>query len=310
MSNVTFWALCTQHPPACMRAMSVGMTFGGLLAMGFGAVQMSSRPADSPRFSVTIFFLLAAAIQFLCLVAFLAPANGLSTFCRWWWRSMRGAHPASRQPFVDQPPDATHAESKEQGEAVLQDRQQSETTQLPQREVGGRYTRAVLFASCFWVYGSTYTLPTLLPFLADEGGDATTQQQLLLLLLILQNTGDVLGRLGTACIENLRERAAMTALLSAATFQIGTFTGLIALCILPASVSAGFTMYRQYILAVCCFCFYFSRGFLVTSLYLRARKLENAEALASNMGFAGQMGALLSNAVMFVLVNVFHTLGE
>ena len=53
------------------------------------------------------------------------------------------------------------------------------------------------------------------------------------------------------------------------------------------------------------FVYYFVRGFTVTSMYVWVREnmvQRDAERLSSNMGLLGQVGALLSNSAMFVLV--------
>eukprot|EP00040_Diaphanoeca_grandis_P027417 m.156052 g.156052 ORF g.156052 m.156052 type:complete len:582 (-) comp30970_c0_seq2:15-1760(-) len=65
-SNVTYWALATRYPTHCTKALSTGMTFGSLVLSG---VILLQRAGDNPIFSARTFFFIAAGVQGLMLVA-------------------------------------------------------------------------------------------------------------------------------------------------------------------------------------------------------------------------------------------------
>ena len=65
MSNVTYWAFASRYPVYCTKAMSTGMTFGGLLA---SAIIVGQNAGSDPVFSGQIYFLIAVGIQLLMLV--------------------------------------------------------------------------------------------------------------------------------------------------------------------------------------------------------------------------------------------------
>eukprot|EP00931_Biecheleriopsis_adriatica_P106240 TRINITY_DN80726_c0_g1_i1.p1 TRINITY_DN80726_c0_g1~~TRINITY_DN80726_c0_g1_i1.p1 ORF type:complete len:425 (-),score=58.12 TRINITY_DN80726_c0_g1_i1:42-1316(-) len=268
MSSVTYWAAASGRPPACLRAMSVGMTFGGLLATGFSALQLAGRERGHPRFPPAVFFLLAAVMQALQGGAFLARS----------WSSSR------RQ--------SSQAESQPGNEASAANK-----VPLPGQA-------KALMAGCFLVYGATYTMPTLQPFMAGGYSSATERQQLLLWMLALQNTGDVLGRMATALIRSRGVILAAWLLLLSVSFLA---------CLLAALFResvATMLGYRTaiFLFPVICGVYYFSRGLLVTTFYLCAQQLGDkalVHRLSVSMGFWGQMGALLANAVAFATVSLF-----
>ena len=56
LSNVTYWALCVRYPGThCTKAMSVGMTVGGLILMLVAFLQGVGK--ETPRFSFQVFIL-------------------------------------------------------------------------------------------------------------------------------------------------------------------------------------------------------------------------------------------------------------
>ena len=56
------------------------------------------------------------------------------------------------------------------------------------------------------------------------------------------------------------------------------------------------------------FLYYFTRGYVVTVLYVLVKQQsgtqKEAESLSGNMGLCGQIGAMLANAVLFVAVQL------
>lgn len=339
MSNVTFWAYAMRHPPECTKAISVGMTFGGLLTTGFAASQMGGRAAADPRFGAQGYFGIGALVQVAFWLIFLSVEETRSTgfrnraafFARRICGGERVQEPhISRQTsthsvgWVQDPASfistsrqvsfSSSAAGATQPLAPACDEQPVEPGDQERRDRGGEANVSVpasklLLGGCFLVYSATYTLPTVLPFVAGCYPDATERQQLLLWMLVLQNTGDVLGRL---CAPRADRAFGIVARLQLVCCGLGGPAAFCLLCFcmfrqsfLPSVI--GYDGARVLLPGVCAV-FYFSRGTLVTSMYLRARRLApdtaTAERLASNMGFVGQMGALLVNVVLFFVVNV------
>merc|ERR1712048_1294812 len=72
MSDVTYWAYVMSQPPQCTKAMSVGMSVGGLATVAVTAAQLNGRPAEFPRFDAQSFFIFATMIQILSFFVVLA----------------------------------------------------------------------------------------------------------------------------------------------------------------------------------------------------------------------------------------------
>eukprot|EP00929_Paragymnodinium_shiwhaense_P071028 TRINITY_DN36087_c0_g1_i1.p1 TRINITY_DN36087_c0_g1~~TRINITY_DN36087_c0_g1_i1.p1 ORF type:complete len:471 (+),score=87.69 TRINITY_DN36087_c0_g1_i1:89-1501(+) len=293
MSNVTYWSVVCSRPPSCIRAMSVGMTLGGLLAMALSSAQLGGCGGDSPRFSPFIFFGIAAFVQFAQGAIFIAQARRAERAQRQSLSPslLRGTNSAVSS-FV------THVEETEA-------RLVSPVSEA--RSSGGPkdFMASVLVAGCVLVYSATYSMPSLTPIIAGGYGNDTNQQQLLLAMQVLQNLFDVIGRMSTACI---------TGSISALTIWSVVLTAAFGATIVGAAFPNWVASWLAFEGAVffwpgVCAIFYFLRGLLVTSFYLRARALGDkhyAEKLSSNMGFGGQMGAMAANALMFILVTVLH----
>eukprot|EP00435_Cladocopium_sp_Y103_P069253 s621_g33.t1 len=145
MSSVTYWAAVAQRPASCVRAMSVGMTLGGLLATGFAALQLGGRKQGNPRFSPEIFFLLAAVMQ----------AGQGAMFV---WRSLHSAH---------------HDTPVAAGTAAGGDAEATASTACATEKGPMPRIAKFLMAGCFVVYATTYTMPTLMPFMAGHYTDPT-----------------------------------------------------------------------------------------------------------------------------------------
>lgn len=271
MSSVTYWAAAAQRPDSCVRAMSVGMTLGGLLASGFSALQLAGVPHGAARFSPFIYFLAAAAMQALQGCIFLGRV----------WNT--------------QQTDTPSAEQQEEGRAVVTGK-----AALP-------LVAKLLAVGCFFVYAATYTMPTLQPFMAAGYSSETERQQLLLLMLILQNAGDVCGRLATLLLTGSRLVVMVWFMLLAASFGIAIFAAT------EHSLVANSISYQiaLLLLPAVCAVYYFSRGLLVTTFYLLAKRKLGSKDLVQRvsveMGFMGQMGAFIANAVAFAIVSIFSS---
>lgn len=316
MSNVTYWAAANARPPACTRSMSVGTTLGGLLATGLSSLQMAGKPQGEPRFSPMTLFTAAGVVQVLMAVAFAAQARNhqrraqSGTSFRQAQAALRGetapedaptAHNASTISGLERgisAISAISASAEEEAERAVA------SSKAPLPAIG-----KLLLVALFLIYGATYTMPTVQPYMAGGYPDATERQQLLLAMLVLQNAGDVLGRMSTALIKGGGGVVLLTAWSVA---LVVTFFASVACAAKNAWVADALSYDTAlWVLPALCGCFYFSRGLLVTALYLLARGLGDAgvvQRLSLDMGFYGQMGALIANAVSFVLVSVLHVL--
>lgn len=271
MSSVTYWAAVAQRPASCVRAMSVGMTLGGLLATAFAALQLGGRKQGNPRFSAEIFFLLAAVMQ----------AGQGAMFV---WRSIHSAH-------HDTPVAASTAAGGD-AEATASTACATEKGPMPR-------IAKFLMAGCFVVYATTYTMPTLMPFMAGHYTDPTESQQLLLCMQVLQNAGDVSGRLATVLVRENRLVLIIWMLLLLVSFLASVLSS-----VQDVSTLLSYDLAILTLPLICGF-FYFSRGLLVTTFYLYARNMgqkEMVQEITENMGFCGQMGALMANFAAFVAI--------
>ncbi|CAE8703347.1 unnamed protein product, partial [Polarella glacialis] len=80
LSDLTYWSLVISHPPACTKAVGVGMSVGNLVAMVFAVLQQTGRAPDNPRFSIQTFFVAGACVQLLWGVVALAIEDKLLDF--------------------------------------------------------------------------------------------------------------------------------------------------------------------------------------------------------------------------------------
>jgi len=299
MSDVTYWAYVMNYPAQCTKALSVGTTLGGLLATLVAAVQMSGRPVDNPRFGTTTFLFLAAVLQVAWWVIVLQVEGSLRRMLR----CLRGAAKGMKKRLLS---GDRRVSALPEGQSVAElDEDHGEI-----REGLPSWTTVKGFeVSAFIMYASTYTLPTLLPFVAGAYPQESQKQKLLLWMMVCQNAGDVLGRIfaprkGSSWCIPLRTRlpqlVGLAFPLSFAAFTFGALR--------PVLLTEHLAYHdAQWLLPMLAFAFYFSRGVIVTSLFLTAGRLTTtkaaAEHLASSMGFLGQMGALSANIIAFSIVN-------
>jgi len=315
LSDLTYWSVVMRHPPPCTKAVGIGMSTGNFFILGISVVQVGGRTPDNPRFSVATFFVIAAFIQLIwgCialqisdeLVPALSRVAGLVSTklsdrvlalspMRDKAVALLRADPGS--PTSNKDPEGSNEQNEEPGE----EHPGPNSTGLPS---GAAIT---LFEGLnFLIYGATYTMPSLLPFVAGAFPEQTTE--LLLRMMIFQSIGDVIGRslAPSAKSSALRKKLPLVgglvlpacfAVFVAGTCNTTMVSSLgydVAICLLPLLV----------------FLFYFSRGMLITAMFLQARSLttsrEAAEHLASTMGFCGQMGALSANIITFTIVSLY-----
>jgi len=133
--------------------------------------------------------------------------------------------------------------------------------------------------------------------------DSALKDSIYLWMNVLQNVGDVGGRMSTG-VYTPRSFGSLVILCVAA---VGIFFLFILATIWRSQIPIWLPGNYAYVLPCICLVYYFVRGYLVTSTYVWVKRNfegHEAEKLSSNLGFLGQLGALLSNAVMFVVVQM------
>jgi len=310
LSNATYWEAVSTYPASCTRVMSVGMALGALLATALSTLQLAGRPHDNPRFGPRVFFTIAVFFQVVQSIAFLHTV---------------GAESSSEDEPVELPASIAAANPQEEdieiaagdkvhlgeqlmsrakdssGPGGLQAESSSGVQEMEverSEEVVTSNPRAFLVA-CFILYSATYTMPTLMPFSVAGFTDETQQQQIFVAMTVCQSIGDVVGRMLTARIKLYRRGLILCFVILASCFSTMFFLA-IAQDVMPRV--SGYTL-SLILLPILTGSYYFFRGFSVTSLYLQARSLSTTH-LAGDMGFSGQMGALVANVATFVLTNV------
>lgn len=315
MTDVTYWAYAMSYPARCTKAISVGMTAGGLILNLLAVVQMASRSPRDPLFGPSTFFMVAAALQGVWWLTVFAVEGRLPECCRSFLEQI-GSKGKSIDPLLE-----SYRKRLESGtESVYESpplgpapppvsMDDVAATQL--REESQIRKDRCMKASCFVIYAATYTLPTLLPFAAGAYPEATEKEQLLLWMLLSQNTGDVLGRM----LAPRRREEWKNKMILPAKLMLPTAFLIFFVCAIHPQVMQEQVPYAAALVLLpgLTFIFYFTKGIIVTLMFLRAREVytekEAVERLASNMGFCGQMGALSANGVAFVMVSVLHIMG-
>eukprot|EP00435_Cladocopium_sp_Y103_P069844 s621_g34.t1 len=110
-------------------------------------------------------------------------------------------------------------------------------------------------------------------------------QQLLLCMQVLQNAGDVSGRLATVLVRENRLVLMIWMLLLVASFLASVLSS-----VQDVSTLLSYDLAILTLPLICGF-FYFSRGLLVTTFYLYARNMgqkEMVQEITENMGFCGE----------------------
>lgn len=156
MSNVTYWAFATRYPTHCTKALSTGMTFGGLV---LSCIILAQDAGAHPRFSATVYFLIAASLQIMMLVATLPFMFGKSK------ASLEGARKAPElEPLLEEDEDDLDSGMDtplSYGTGSINALPSVSPTKQPPWINGTGLLFCVL---CFLIYGMTYALPSMMPF--------------------------------------------------------------------------------------------------------------------------------------------------
>ncbi|CAE7028735.1 unnamed protein product [Symbiodinium natans] len=312
LSDLTYWSLVMRHPPPCTKAVGVGMSLGNFVVLGLSTLQVSGRSADNPRFGVSNFFALAAIFQLLWGIVTLIVQDKLGPAVVW-AAGLVSESLGKRvldliNPMHEKAVALLRAEEEANKETIREvDHPGPRSAGLPRKQ------KIVLCEAVnFCTYAATYTLPCILPFVAASFPERSRQCHLLLRMMIFQSIGDVSGRMlaPTAKSGPLQQNLP---LVGGVVLPL-CFSFLIASAV-DSSIISDNLSYDQatLVLPLVVMCFFFSRGMLVSAIFLRARGLtssrEAAEHLASTMGFCGQMGALSANVITFAIESSVRMVG-
>lgn len=315
LSDLTYWSLVMRHPPPCTKAVGVGMSMGNLVVLGLSMLQVSGREVDNPRFGVTTFFVFAAFFQLLWGIDTLIIQDKLAPAVVWAAGMVSESLGKRLLDWVNPMHEKAVALLRAEGEntCLSDEKKQTEQQEHPGPEAQGlpNKTWILLFETVnFLTYAATYTLPSVLPFVASAFPGKSQQCHLLLNMMIFQSIGDVSGRMlaPTAKSGPLQKKLP---LLGSIVLPL-CFACLVLAAVDSDLVSRCFSYQNaSMLLPLLVMCFFFSRGMLVSAVFLQARGLtssrEAAEHLASTMGFCGQMGALSANVITFTTVTYFST---
>mmetsp|Transcript_58157 Transcript_58157/g.120195 ORF Transcript_58157/g.120195 Transcript_58157/m.120195 type:complete len:470 (-) Transcript_58157:85-1494(-) len=312
LSDLTYWSLVMRHPPPCTKAVGVGMSLGNFVVLGLSTVQVTGRSVDNPRFGVTNFFVLAALFQMLWGIVTLIVQDKLGPAVVWAAGFVSESFGKRLLNLINPMHEKAVALLRAEQEEVQEAQPAAGVTDHPGPKSSGlpRKKKILLFEAVnFCTYATTYTLPCILPFVAAAFPERSQQCHLLLNMMIFQSIGDVSGRMlaPTSKSGSLQKKLP---LVGGVVLPL-CFSILIATAV-DTSIISDVLSYEQaaLVLPLIVMCFFFSRGMLVSAVFLRARGLtssrEAAEHLASTMGFCGQMGALSANVITFAIVNYFH----
>jgi len=296
MSNATYWAFMMRYPPICTKAVSFGMSMGGVVTMLIAVVQLSGR-SGSPLFGVGTFFVLTGFLQMVWWAIFLHLQGRLSTFTRALLCCKGGA--------------PTHSTTDKDGtlSPIMSttdfDVEETENVQLVPRTWKVRCAVYFLYALSYGAHALTYTLPTVFPFVAGAYLPGQ-RQEILIWMQLMQQIGESIGRL---LAPHRGMRACLLAVLvtTPALVVIASIFGGMALR--PAELAA-LLPYGNAQIAIpgMCLVYQTAYGIIQTVIFMWPRALvddvREAEQIASNMGFLGQMGAFSVNVVLCLAVNL------
>jgi len=157
LSNSTYYAFVSAYPEQCMKYMSMGASFGGAIAQTIAYLQVGN-----PVFSVALFLVLTAAIQWLQTLTF----QNLS--------QMRPPKDSDQMPVSDSP-FADHGHGGDDASSVISTLRQIKCT----------------YVHLFLIRAMNYTMPATIPYLALAYPSSKTF--MLFWIQFAQQWGETLG---------------------------------------------------------------------------------------------------------------------
>ncbi len=330
LSNVTYWALATRYPGThCTKAMGLGMTFSGF-ASAWAA--MAQNAGTSPRFTAEIFMLGVAAVQGMFMIAFVFILQRDLPSAE---EDCEAPPPAPKRKPLEKEPvtprfGMTGRSASRVGlgsslnlnssdNALEEAPYGAKSTQKPEPPVVPVLAQRMVLAVMFSVYALTYSLGSLGPYMVQhysptenatisQGCASCDRGDLLRYINLASQTGDVAGSGLAALLTWVPGAVALSVL----TMIVLGISGLFIAASVPAISAQAPTMfpgYSAYMYPLAFFVYYVTRRYLVTVLYVRVKldmARKDSESFSSNMGLAGQIGAMLANLGLFFVINVFQ----
>eukprot|EP00927_Polykrikos_kofoidii_P014856 TRINITY_DN16567_c0_g1_i1.p1 TRINITY_DN16567_c0_g1~~TRINITY_DN16567_c0_g1_i1.p1 ORF type:complete len:437 (+),score=48.54 TRINITY_DN16567_c0_g1_i1:98-1408(+) len=281
MSNATYWAFMMSYPPLCTKAVSFGMSLGGVMTMLLSAAQVVGCSDTRPRFNTSMFLLVSAVMQFGFWVILLCVEKKEVTT-------------QAREPLLKH-----EISNNRLARTFARQRSISDEERHQRCLVLAKYN-----AGSFLIHAAAYCMPSLIPFAACAYSEDGQTKLLLLLMLFAQQVGGSVGRISApskpeACIF-LQGSCIVCVPAVLALFVFTACRPELFSEMLPFGPSL-------LVLTMLVFWYFFSYGLLQTLIFLRVRhlgeSLDDVEKIASDMGIMGQMGALTANIVACILIN-------
>lgn len=318
---MTYWPLCVRYSGThCTKGMSVGTTAGGLVLVLFAWVQgvgnTSPQHQPAPLFSFQAYMLGVAATQVLFALCFVwvlrqptapeqlpipsSPTQGRVT--RTPSKAALMVDKASSLQGGQAAGDASDGGSMKQ--PLLAKAGEGDAAAVGGGEDISKVEQRCILAAICVIYGLTYSLPSVAPYMIDSYGANVTLPgpKIYMLITIGTQAGDVAGRAST-----LVPWVPGSALLWLMTGLVVAISGLL-VCAgvwskhMPSILPGWFGLFYPTMF----FLYYFIRGYVVTILYVRvkvAMPKKQAEAFSSNMGLCGQIGAAAGCASFYIVIN-------
>eukprot|EP00928_Gymnodinium_smaydae_P047748 TRINITY_DN31893_c1_g1_i1.p1 TRINITY_DN31893_c1_g1~~TRINITY_DN31893_c1_g1_i1.p1 ORF type:complete len:719 (-),score=113.59 TRINITY_DN31893_c1_g1_i1:158-2284(-) len=312
MTDCTVWSYSINFPPACSKAISMGNgPLAGLSCQCIAVLQLSF--GTEPLFGTCTFLILAAALQGCCLLAIFGIEGKVCTTC------VSPPSPEDANPMLLAPLMEAGGQDAEAKTALVNVNEAlgdmspkvgaSGSPMVPRNLPPAMI--AMLKVVLFSVKAMTYTIDSMLPFVARAYLDPMQSRQLLLWMCTLRKLGNIWGCSNAVTGETSSRFRDSLLLGSAAVIMPGVYAFFVCLAALPDQRFQYDT--AKFLLPVLCVLFDFCSGFLTTSSYLTASNhtssKQRAARLASRLGFCGQMGAMSANIGTFVALSIFHVLG-
>jgi len=280
LSNATYWSLMISYPAVCTKACSIGMSLGGVFTTWLAAAQLAGRPDKSPRFTARAYFSVAAALQCILWLVVMV-LDGKLTRCLHAW----GGRSAELAQNLLPRPVQTFRTNSDPSEVVTPD----------------KLVLGVLLFCSFLVHAMTYTVPSLMPFVASACSEHESDdraQQILLWMLVCQQAGETSGRMLAPVGRAKILLPALTTIYFVVVFVI-FFAITTQPHLMGNTVGCNVAMP---VLPMMCFGYFCSFGVMQTFLFLSARRL--ASETADKELLASQMGSLTTNVVAFAALNL------
>lgn len=140
--------------------------------------------------------------------------------------------------------------------------------------------------------------------LSAPSGGGPSDDDLLRYIYLMQQFGDVTGRMATAIPYKPSNSVVLVLIGFIFVVSVVFITAALASTLVATVLPGNWAM----VLPLLFFLYYFTRGYVVTVLYVVVKEQsvtqKEAESMSGNMGLCGQIGAMLANAALFIAVQL------